>query len=193
MLPRRRPLRRRPLDRRSPAGRRPPLPPAAADAERLMKAGQYGRAAERFDSLAERAEARGRLAVAGELQLRAARCWIEVDDDTQADNCAEKAIHLFMDAHRPRRVQHVLPRVLAALERHGRHDDASRLRQEVAARFEGAEFKPQFGDAGARHAVLLPAKCGNCGAPLLPEEVAWSGRLTATCPYCGTVVKGDRE
>ena len=45
----------------------------------------------------------------------------------EAAEPAEQAIHLLIDANRPARVRQVLPRVLAALERHGRQVEMERL------------------------------------------------------------------
>jgi tetratricopeptide (TPR) repeat protein len=184
-------FRRRPPFRRRPfrPGARPPVPPAAADAERLMRAGEFAKAAERFDDLGAKAEKHGRPNAAGELYLRAARCYVEVDDLDRADECAEQAIHLFIQARRPARVRQVLPRVLAALERHGRRDDAERLRREVEEAFQGMDVLPAVGQA--RMAARLPAKCPTCGGPIKPNEVSWAGPATAECPYCGGVIKAE--
>jgi tetratricopeptide (TPR) repeat protein len=186
----RRPFRRRPPLRRPFApGARPSMPPAVAEAERLMRAGQFDKAADRFDRLAREAEKRARPGAAGELYLRAARCYVELDNLDRADECAEQAIHFFIQAQRPDRVRQVLPRVLAALERHGRRDDAERLRREVEEVFQGMDLLP--GPAKARMAARLPAKCPNCAGPIRPDEVAWAGPATAECPYCGGVVKAE--
>lgn len=186
----RRPFRRRPPLRGPLApGARRPVPPAVAEAARLMQAGEFSEAADQFDHLAREAEERARPEAAGALYLRAARCYVEVDRFDQADECAERAIHLFIQAQRPARVRQVLPRVLAAMERHGRHEDAERLRREVEEAFKGMDVLP--GPAQARIAARLPAKCPNCAGPIRPDEVAWAGPATAECPYCGGVVKAE--
>jgi tetratricopeptide (TPR) repeat protein len=154
-----------------------------------MHAGDLEQAAGRFDDLAREAENRGRPGAAGELYLRAARCYVELDQLDQADDRAEKAIHLLIQARRPARVRQVLPRVLAALERNGRHDDAERLRREVGEAFQDADLVP--GAAQARRAAQLPAKCPSCGGPVKPTEVAWAGPASAECPYCGGIIKAD--
>jgi hypothetical protein len=33
---------------------------------------------------------------------------------------------------------------------------------------------------------LLPTNCPNCGAPVRPNEVKWTGAQSASCGYCGT-------
>lgn len=190
MFRRRRPFRRRPpLGRPVPPGTRRRVPPAVAEAERLMRTGEFEEAAKRFNELAQEAKAQGRIGGAGELYLRAARCYAELDDMDRADECAEQAIQLFIEARRPNRVRQVLPKVLAAMERHNRQADAERLRREVKEAFKGMEMMPA--PAKARMAAKLPAKCSSCGGPIRPDEVAWSGPATAECPYCGGVVKAE--
>jgi hypothetical protein len=162
-----------------------------AEAERLMHAGRFAEAAKRFEHLAREAEKRDKIEAAANLRLRAARCYAELKDLGRADRCAEQAIHLFIQARRPGRVRQVLPRVLAGLERHGRHGDAERLRREVREAFGGAESLLGRMPSVARGAAALPAQCSNCGAPLKPNEVAWAGPATAECPYCGAVVKAQ--
>ncbi len=184
----RRPFRPRPP--RRPPHRPPPLPPAVLEAERLMRDGQFASAAARFEGLAQKARERARPGAAAHLYLRAARCYVEVDDVERADACAERAIHLFIEARQPARVRQVLPRVLAALERHGRHADAERLRREVEEAFQGMEALPGRTPPAAQRGQL-PAKCPSCGGPLKPDEVAWSDPHTAECPYCGSVVKAE--
>jgi len=179
---------------RRPFRRRPPLravPPRVAEAERLMHAGKFDKAAERFDHLAHEAKKRTMPAAAGDLYLRAARCYVELNDLDRADECAERAIHLFIQARRPARVRQVLPRVLSALERHDRQDDAERLRRKVEEAFQGME--PVLGRMApqARMAAHLPAKCPTCGAPIKPDEVAWAGPASAECPYCGSIIKAE--
>jgi predicted RNA-binding Zn-ribbon protein involved in translation (DUF1610 family) len=186
----RRPFRRRPPLRRAPGGR-PGVHPRVAEAERLMRAGQFGQAADQFDHLARKAEERAMPEAAGDLYLRAARCYVEIDDLDRADECAERAIHLFIEARRPARVRRVLPRVLSALERHGRQDDAERLRREVEEAFQGMDAVLGGMRPKARMAARLPAKCTTCGGPIKPDEVAWAGPATAECPYCGGIVKAE--
>jgi hypothetical protein len=192
----RRLFRRRPLLRRPPGpGPRPGLPPAVVEAEHLMQEGCYAQAAERFEHLARGAEDRAMPEAAAEFYLRAARCYAELDNVDHAelraaDRCAERAIHLLIQARRPRRVRQVLPRVLAALERRGRHEDAVRLRSEVEQAFQGMDPLVAAVLTPARRGQL-PARCPTCGGPLKPDEVAWSDPNTAECAYCGGVVKAQ--
>ena len=33
---------------------------------------------------------------------------------------------------------------------------------------------------------LLPATCPQCGGPIRSDEVKWTGKQSAVCPYCGS-------
>jgi len=165
--------------------------PRLARAERLFAAGNFAEAAEAFDDLSRQAEERGMLDPAGDLALRAARCYLHLDDLDKADERAERAIRLFIKARKPRKVRRLLPKVLDALEQHGRQADADALRREVEEAFQGLlEGRPQ-GPLAARMAARLPAQCPNCGAPIKPREVSWVGPATAECPYCGGTIKPE--
>lgn len=124
---------------------------------------------------------------AGDLYLRAARCYLDLDDLDQADERATKAIHLFLRAGRPMKMRRLLPKVVGILERKGRHAEAEELRKEAAALLGSRPVRRPFGPVIAHGE--LPAKCPNCGAPVRPDEVSWVGPRTAECCYCGSVIK----
>ena len=35
----------------------------------------------------------------------------------------------------------------------------------------------------------FPENCPNCGGPIDVTKVKWTGTNTATCPYCGAIIK----
>lgn len=180
--------RRPPFRRRRPFVPRP-RHPRQAHAERLLAAGDFAEAAETFQELSRETEEEGLLVPAGHLALRAACCHLGLEDYDQADQQAERAIRLFIQARRPRLVRQVLPRVLNALEDRGRQVQAEALRQEVEEAFGDLMEGQPLGPAAARWAANLPGKCPNCGAPIKARDVAWAGPGAAECPYCGSVVK----
>ena len=165
--------------------------PRLSRAERLFQAGTFAETAKAFDRLSDQAEERGVIDPAGDLALRAARCYLNLEDLDRADDRAERAIHLFIKARKPLKVRRLLPKVLEALEQHGRQADADRLRQEVEEAFQGLMEGQPSGPRATRMAASLPAKCPNCGAPVKPKEVAWAGPGTAECPYCGSAIKAE--
>lgn len=182
---------RRPFGPFRPGPRGAMRHPRLARAERLLAAGNFAEAAEIFDKLSDEAEERGMLDPAGDLAMRAARCYLHLDDLDKADERAERAIRLFIKARRPRKVRRLLPKVLQALEQHGRQADADALRQEVEEAFQGLMARQPPGPIAAHMAARLPARCPNCGAPIKPKEVSWIGPGTAECPYCGSTIKPE--
>lgn len=142
-----------------------------------------------FEELSEAAEGRGTLDRAGDLRLRFAQCYLKLDDIDRADDEARHALRLYLRAQRPRKVRRLLPKVIATLEKHGRHDEAKELRveaEQLLGSAPGGAGPLRPGMISARG--TLPGRCPNCGGPIKPNEVSWVGRGSAECPYCGSVV-----
>ncbi len=174
---------------------RPRRRPFAAARQRLARAnehfahGDYAKAASIFQELSEAAEGRGIPDRAGDLRLRVAQCYLKLDNLDRADDEARHALRLYLRAQRPRKVRRLLPKVIATLEKHGRHDEAKELRvkaEQLLVSAPGGAGPPRPGMKRARGS--LPGKCPNCGGPIKPNEVHWVGRGSAECPYCGSVV-----
>ena len=184
--PRRRPLRR-------------PLPPrvrqALTRANSLMANGQFGEAAAIFGNLSERAKQRGMLVRAADLALQASRAHFANEDVETALGYAKDALRLLVRGGRVGRVPRVLSRMTDALREKGYDAQADQLEREAAQALEEMglsldEAKQQVPLVPERRGSL-PASCGGCGAPLLPDEVEWHDARTAECPYCGTVAKAS--
>ncbi len=190
IFPRRRPMRRRPAMGRPVAGRAGGHP-RVAQAEALIKAGQYGKAAQEFEELAGEAVEIGRVGAAGELYQRAARCYLELSDMDDAVRAAEQAITHLLDAGRVDRVRGLLPKMVVEMEERGQHQQAERFRQQVEARLGDAGAPGPGRRRQARAAAGLPASCPSCGAPVKPDQVSWAGPGTAECAFCGGALKPD--
>lgn len=160
-----------------------------ARARELFQQGDFGAAAPVFEQLARGAEQRGMLDAAGDLRLQLARCYLELSKPDLADDEARHALGLFLRARRPMKVRRLLPKVIAALEQHGRHAEAQELQakaEQLLGPMPAGAGPTGLGRAGTPAA--LPGQCSNCGAPLKPSEVNWIGSRSAECPYCGSVV-----
>lgn len=172
--------------------RRPPRP--ILKARQLLHEGRFAEAAAAFDRLARGAEERGMLARAGQLNLEAARGYLQLDDLDSAYARAKKGLEFLAKAGRPGRVRQVAPRVIRVLEERGRHKEAEELKRELEALIgppSGLRRRP-MGVSTSEPIVVreeLPEKCPHCSAPLKDEEVDWVGPHTAECPYCGGAVK----
>jgi len=140
-----------------------------------------------FEALAQGAEDRGVLDRAGDLRTRVAQCYLKLEDIDRADEEARRALRLYLQARRPQKVRRLLPKVIAALEKHGKHQEAQELRDKAEQLLGTAGTGPgRPGWQGPRG--TLPGKCPNCAGPIRPDEVNWLARTSAECPYCGSVV-----
>ena len=201
---RRRPFRRplRPLRRRGPHPEAPPLPPrvrrALAHANRLFEDGEFGEAARLFGHMSNRARERGMPIRAAELALQAARAHFAADDVAAALGWARKGLRQFIRSGRGERIPRVLSRIVEALRDRGYDAEADRVEQEVRRALEEkglsldearqpATQMPEW--RGPVPSPTLPARCGGCGASLVPDDLEWHDAHTASCIYCGTIAK----
>jgi len=197
---RRRPFRRRSLLRRRPP-RRPPLPPRARRAllraNSLLTDGRFAEAADIFERMSEETKQRGMPVRAADLALQASRARFAADDVEGALERIGEALRLLVRGGRAERVPRVLARATDALREKGYDAQADQLEREAAQMLEEAGLSldevrrraPHVSDQFAPQRGSLPARCGGCGAPLVPDEVEWHDAYTAECLYCGTVVK----
>jgi len=170
---------------------------ALARANGLMAAGQFVEAANIFERLSEEARQCGMLVRAADLALQASRAHFAADDVEAALERAKEALRLLVRGGRAGRVPRVLSRMTTALREKGYDAQAGQLEQEAAQALEEVglsldEVRQRAPQAAGRFALkrsTLPARCGGCGAPLVPDEVEWHDAHTAECLYCGTVIK----
>ncbi len=161
-------------------------------AKELLNGGKFDEAARIFENLAQEAQGRGMLDRAGDLRLQAARCYIQLNNIERADQEGMRALRLFLRARRPRKVRRLLPKMVAALEKHGKHKEAQELREKAEQLLGPLPARAGAGPgAGPGPRGKLPGKCPNCGGPIKPDEVNWVGRGSAECPYCGSVVSAE--
>ena len=177
--------------------RRPRVPPARAAlarAERLMQSGRYGEALPIFQRLGQGAEARGRLEIAANSFLQAARCLLEMGKTEEAADETLHGMGLLAQAGRPGRVRAVADRTAQTLEQKGHAELAARVRREADKRLEGVPA-PDLIARGRRPmraaalAARLPDKCPACSAPVIPTELTWVSPGVGQCGYCGGIIK----
>ena len=175
-----------------PRRRRPVLRRRLGRGQELFRRGKFAEATRIFEWLAQEAEDRGMLDRAGDLRLQAARCYLELKNTERADQEGLRALRLFLRAHRPRKVRRLLPKMVAALEKHGRHEEAEELRKKAEELLGPLRARVGAGPGpGPARRGTLPGKCPTCGAPVKPNEVNWVGQDSAECLYCGSVVTAE--
>jgi hypothetical protein len=151
-----------------------------------MEDGDYGRAAEIFSEMADRAHDRGRFGAGARLALQAARAHLAADEIEAALGRARQALNFLIQGGQIRRMPIALTRMVDALRERGYETEADALQREIEGRFSEAGLGLEEPSTG--HAEL-PAKCPSCGGPLLASEAEWHDRHTAECAYCGSMVK----
>lgn len=202
---RRRPPRRRPFLGRRPFRRRPlsdalPGRPLASKlrgilvrANQLMAEGRFTEAAAIYERLCAEGKERGFVARAADFALQAARAYFAAGDIDAALVKAKEGLRLLARGGRPDRIPRVLSKIVAKLREKGYNTqadglerEAERILGEVGLSLEEAEQQaPQMPEKRG----TLPAKCGGCAAPVVPDEVEWHDAQTAECLYCGTILK----
>ncbi len=187
-----RPFFRRPLPR--PALRLRPAARAAMarlqQAHVWMAQGQFLPAAQAFLELGEQAQAHG-LPRAPQLFLQAGRAYLLAGEIERAVGCIRRGLTLMARLGQLGRLPRVAHYALEDLRGRGLHEEAARLQAELAALSPGIDLTRAASAPAAVHKRQLPAKCPYCGGTIHPETVDWIDDSSATCDYCGSVVKAE--
>ncbi|NOY97907.1 MAG: hypothetical protein GXP40_01725 [Chloroflexi bacterium] len=181
-------MRRRPIRRGFRRAGPLAVPPALKRANALMSEGNYVSAAETFESLAQRAEAR-RGPRAPQLYLRAGQARVLAGQTEAGMQHIRRGLSM-LAARRQWAVLHRAgQRAVDELNERGLTGEA----QEIADYLEKTlpeKPAPARGTTSSKRPVL-PTHCPGCGGPVHPDEVEWLDNVTAECPYCGSPVRGE--
>lgn len=166
----------------------PNIPPILQEANLAFDKGEYGRAAELFERIAQAADARGPLYAprAPLLHLQAGRARILAGQTALGMPSLKRGLELLKQSGSILRLHRSLRRIIAELTEHGLTKEAS----EIEAWFE-AELPtaPKLDEMEITKRPILPTHCPACGAPLRTDEVEWMDDITAECGYCGSPVR----
>lgn len=178
-----------PRGSRLPRGRvRKPfqVPPLLRQANRLMGNEKYAEAANAFEKVAERADAR-HSPRASLYYLRAGKALILAGAVEHGMKRLRKGLSLMASQRDCRPLQQLAYRTIDSLRKMGLEKEAediqsllNRITPEGCVEAELPENR-----------ALLPAQCPHCGAPLHPQQVIWLDRQDAECPFCGNIVRGE--
>ena len=164
------------------------VPPILQEANYAFAKGEYGRAGELFERIAEGADARGGLR-APLFHLQAGRSRILAGQTKLGMPSLKRGLELLAERKQFQRLQNAGMRVIAELNEH-------RLTSEVV----DIEIllktwlppKTTFeAKASPAKKPILPTHCPSCGAAVKPDEVEWLDEITAECGYCGSPVRED--
>ena len=152
----------------------------------LMARGEYSQAADIFEDLAARAEARGIPRAAG-LFLQAGRARMEASEAERGFRHLQHGLSLMVDMGHLRQIPAVALGVLSQLRARGLGPQADALEAEIQTALAHQGLSLAVVPNGP--ALRLPANCPHCGGIVHPGEAEWIDDRSAVCDYCGSVLE----
>lgn len=166
----------------------PNVPPVLQEANLAFDKGEYGRAAELFERIAEGADARGGPR-APLFHLQAGRARTLAGQTALGMPSLKRGLEILAQRRQFLRLQNAGLRVIAELNEHGLKSEAA----EIKSWLESVILSMPIVDMQEKPAKrpTLPTHCPQCGAAMRPDEAEWLDDLTAECAYCGSPVREE--
>jgi hypothetical protein len=159
------------------------VPPILQEANFAFDKGEYGRAGELFERIAESASARGGPR-APLFYLQAGRARALAGQIALAMPSLKRGLELLAQRRQLPKLHQASMRLVSELNEHGRKNEASEIETWLKTVLPQA---PSFDSTGKR--PVLPTYCPSCGAAVHPDEVEWLDEITAECAYCGSPIR----
>lgn len=159
------------------------VPPILQEANFVFDKGEYGRAGELFERIAETAAARGGPR-APLFYLQAGRARILAGQTALGMPSLKRGLELFAQHEQFLRLQSSGARVVSELNQRGLRNEAS----EIATWLKTVLPSATSFDLPAKRPTL-PTHCPSCGAGVRADEVEWLDEVTAECAYCGSPIR----
>ena len=160
--------------------------PILQEANFVFDKGEYGRAAELFERIAETASARGGPR-APLFHLQAGRARVLAGQTSLGMPSLKRGLELLAQRRQFARLHQAGRRVISELSERGLKNEASDLETWLnttlpsTPSFDSPQVPPKK--------AVLPTHCPSCGAGVRPDEVEWLDEFTAECAYCGSPVR----
>jgi len=166
----------------------PEVPPVLQEAIFMFDKGEYGRAGELFERIAQAADARGGPR-APLFHLQAGRARILAGQTKLGMPSLKRGLELLAQRGQWQKLQQTGGRVIGELGARGLSNEAA----EMESFFKQLSPSTPVMDSQAMSAKrpVLPTHCPSCGAALRPDEVEWLDDVTAECAYCGSPVRAS--
>jgi len=166
----------------------PNIPPILQEANLAFDKGEYGRAAQLFERIAEGADVRGGPR-APLLHLQAGRARILAGQTQLGMPSLQRGLEILAERKQFPRLHETGMRVIAELNERGLKSEVVDI--EILLKtllppkttFETKETPAKK--------PILPTHCPQCSAALKPDEVEWLDEVTAECGYCGSPVREE--
>jgi hypothetical protein len=161
------------------------VPPILQEANFAFDKGEYGRAGELFEQIAQTAAARGGPR-ASLFYLQAGRARILAGQTSLGMPSLKRAFELLTHQKRPLRLFRIMRRVISELQERGLEREAA----EAESWLTNVSYSVPSMDAPAKTQVL-PTHCPSCGAAIQLDETEWLDDVTAECAYCGSPLRAE--
>ena len=162
------------------------VPPVLQEANYAVDKGEFGRAGELFEQIAQTADARGgpRAPI---FYLKAGRARILAGQPHLGLPSLKRGLEILSQRKRFPQLQKAGSRVIAELKDLGLKNESAEIEMWLKSIL---LLEPAFESKSATEAQpVLPTHCPACGAGLRSDEVEWIDSVTAACAYCGSPVR----
>ena len=161
------------------------IPPILQEANLAFDKGEYGRAAQLFERIAEGTDARGgpRAPI---LLLQAGRARLLAGQAALGMPSLKRAIEVLAERKQYQRLQNAGLRLVTELNERGLKSEAVDI--EILLKINLPSTPAPETKETPDQRPTLPTHCPGCGASVRPDEVEWLDDLTAECGYCGSPV-----
>ena len=162
------------------------VPPILQEANFAFDKGQYGRAAELFEQIAQTVDARGGPR-APLFHLQAGRARVLAGQASLGMSSLKRGLEILAQRKQFPQLQRAGSRVISELNERGLKNEATEIEMWLKSII---LLKPAFEiDDSPKKRPILPTHCPSCGAALQPDEVEWLDDVSAECAYCGSPVR----
>ena len=162
------------------------ISPVLQEANFAFDKGEYGRAGELFERIAETASARGG-PHAPLFHLQAGRARILAGQASLGMPSLKRGLELLAQRKQFPRLHQAGMRTITELNELGLKNEASEIETWLKTILPSM---PSFDSSKASSKrPVLPTHCPACGAAVRPDEVEWLDEVTAECAYCGSPVR----
>ena len=160
--------------------------PILQEANFVFDKGEYGRAAELFEQIAQTADERGGPR-APLFHLQAGRARLFAGQTKLALPSLKRGLELLVERRQFHRLHQAGMRTRAELNERGLTNEAAEIEAWIS---KISPSMPSFEtEATPVKRPSLPTHCPSCGAALKPDEVEWLDDVTAECAYCGSPIR----
>ena len=164
------------------------IPPVLQEANFAFDKGEYGRAGELFERIAQTTEARGGPR-APLFHLQAGRARVLAGQVSLGMPSLRRGLEILAERRQLNRLHQAGHRVISDLRENNLENEAAEIESLIKTL---APSLPSFDEPHAPPPKKpeLPTHCPSCGAAVRPDEVEWLGENTAECAYCGSRLRG---